>query len=240
MKRVVVKTTPAFTRIELLACVLAAALLGHILASAIALSANRGDRVACFNNLRQIGAAYAQFGMDHDNLMTWAVPMSDGGNYDYPFKNNPFVQFSVLSNFIASPRVLMDPADDRSSARCAVSWDNTRQGGLLYSAFRNNAVSYFLGLDGNFTTPALMLSGDRNLKHDGISGCSSGIAPAANLNRAPSSMSAWTNAVHGLSGNIVLYDGSVHEVDTPTLRRIANHEPFGDGSGSSYHILLPY
>jgi hypothetical protein len=230
----------AFTRLELLACLTAAALVTNIMAVVLATRATRGDRVACFNNLRQIGVAYAQFASEHDQQMAWRVTTAEGGNFDHPLKNNAFIQFSILSNLVASPRILIDPAEDRPTARGATEWSNQLQGGLLHPSFGNNAVSYFLGLDGNFTTPASILSGDRNLRHGGVSGCSSGVTPAANLaGGGPSGVAAWTNGVHGVSGNIVLYDGSVHEVDTSRLR-MHIRVPDDIGGGGPTHILLPF
>jgi hypothetical protein len=232
------KQTPAFTRLELLACLAALALWVTIIGPALANSASRSDRVVCFNNLRQIGVGYAQFGLEHGDQTAWQLPMAEGGNRDYLGKNEAFMQFAVLSNYIASPKVLMDPADDRAlSVRVAASWDNHPQGGLLNSAFKNNAVSYFLGLDGNFSTPRLLLSGDRNLNHMGISSCSSGVAPAATLWRMPQTTS-WTNGIHGLSGNLLLYDGNVHQLDAHALRAVIPGQM--SDSPRIYHILLPF
>jgi hypothetical protein len=233
----------AFTRLELLACLAAVALLTNIIAVVLATVASRGDRVACFNNLRQIGVGYAQFASEHDQQMPWRVTRAEGGNFDHPLKNNAFIQFSILSNFVASPRVLLDPAEDRPTARVATEWSNNPQGGLLHTSFGNNSVSYFLGLDANFTTPAGILSGDRNIRHGGFSGCASGITPAASLPpRNPgNSPLAWTNALHGLSGNILLYDGSVHEVDTSGLRRLMPLvDDIAGGGPSGAHGLFPF
>jgi hypothetical protein len=237
----------AFTRLEFLACLGATALLMAIILPALANSTSRGDRVVCFNNLRQIGAGFTQFGLEHRNLMAWSVPVAEGGNRDHPMKNHSFMQFSILSNFVGSPKVLMDPADGGRSRRVATSWERDQRGGLLHINFHNNAVSYFLGLDGNFTTPSLPLAGDRNVRHMGVGGCSSGVAPAARLFELPGGVGTlstpsvnggWTNAVHGLSGNVVLYDGSVHEVDTPGLLGLVL-KPVADDL-NVYHILLPF
>jgi len=151
MNRALGKHTPAFTRLELLACLCVVALLTPIIGRVLAASGSRADRVACFSNLRQIGVGYAQFGLEHGDQTAWQLPIAEGGNRDYLGKNDAFMQFAILSNYIASPKVLMDPADDRGfSTRVATSWDNHPQGGLLNSAFKNNAISYFLGLDGKY------------------------------------------------------------------------------------------
>jgi prepilin-type processing-associated H-X9-DG protein len=166
--------------------------------------------------------------------------VAENGNRDHPLKNNSFMQFSVLSNFIASPKVLMDAAEDRLSSRVATHWGNNPNGGLLHPSFANNSVSYFLGMDGIFSMPRVLLSGDRNVTHNGPQTCSSGVAPVVGLFAVPSGPSAggssWTNAVHGLSGNLLFYDGSVQETDTGGLRKAVMQPDFD----FTYHILPPF
>jgi prepilin-type processing-associated H-X9-DG protein len=240
------KPSHGFTRLELLACLTGLALLTNVIATGLVTSAGRGDRAACFNNLRQIGVGYAQFASEHDQQTAWRVRLSEGGNLEHPLKNNSFIQFSVLSNFIGSPRVLIDPAEDRPTARIATEWSASLQGGLLHPNFGNNSVSYFLGLDGNFTTPASLFSGDRNLRLGDFEGCASGITPAANFApRFSPNLSrpapAWTNGAHGLSGNILFYDGSVQGLDTPGLHRmITVRDVAGGGGVGAGHVLVPF
>ena len=63
------KPTPAFTRLELVACLGAIALFGAVILPTLATSASRGDRVVCFSNLRQIGVAYGHQTDDGNDLI---------------------------------------------------------------------------------------------------------------------------------------------------------------------------
>src|SRR5262245_60522436 len=90
------RQTSALARLELLACLGAIALFGAVILPTLASSASRGDRVVCFNNLRQIGVAYGQFGLEHGELTPWRVSTLEGGNMNHPFKGNSSTQFSVL------------------------------------------------------------------------------------------------------------------------------------------------
>ena len=230
------KPTPAFTRLELLACLGAIALFGAVILPTLASSASRGDRVVCFNNLRQIGVAYGQFGLEHGDLPPWRVTTLEGGNTNHPLKNNLAVQFSALSNGLMTPKVLADPGDQRIGLRVANNW-GAGSGGLLSPAITQNGISYFLGLDGSFRVPPSILAGDRNVKAQTGLGCSSGVVPASQIITS----NPWTNDVHGLAGNIVLFDGSAAQVDSRGLEDALKAAARGeaDDAGSRGHILVP-
>ena len=215
-------TSHAFTRLELLACLLGCGLVMAVILPGLANSTTRSDRVLCFNNLRQMGVGYSNFGLEHDGLPPWQVVMSSGGNTNHPLRGNLYVQFSVLSNFLGSPKLLACPADTRRNHRPALHWGTT-PGGLWNPGVQNNALSYFLGLYGTFRIPRAVLSGDRNLLADPTPGdCLNGIV----CSEVKSATVEWTNDVHGLSGNLLFYDGSVEQTDTPRLR-----EAFRNGAG---------
>jgi hypothetical protein len=230
------KQTPAFTRLELLACLAAVTVLTTIIVPALANSGSRSDRVVCFSNLRQMGVAYGQFGLEHDDRPPWRVPRSEGGNADHPLKNNIDVQFSAVSNGLATPKVLTDPGDQRGGLAAANNW-GTGRGGLLNPALGRNSISYFLGLDGSFRVPTSILAGDRNVNAETGLGCSSGIIPASRI----VTPNPWTNDVHGLVGNIVLFDGSAAQVDSGGLENALKNSRSGDvlDTPPRGHILVP-
>ena len=211
----------AFTRLDLLASLAAGALFVAIIVPALANSNSRSDRVACLGNLRQIGIAYTHFGLEHDDLAPWRVSTRDGGNADYaggisglPSRNLSFVQFSVLSNSLDSPRYLADPGDRHPGLAPARFWNQQANGGLYNISYRNRAISYFIGLSGSFRAPRHILAGDRNVATEGFA-TSCSISPASVLR---SDFASWTNDVHGLSGNLLFFDGSVEQTTTPRLR----------------------
>src|SRR5687768_6819358 len=128
-------SSTAFTRLDLLASLAAGALLITIIVPALANSNSRSDRVACLSNLRQIGLGFTQFLLEHNDLPPWYVSTSYGGAYDYnggipglASRNQSYVQFSVLSNSLDSPRYLADPGDLHPDLRAARFWNQDSQG----------------------------------------------------------------------------------------------------------------
>jgi hypothetical protein len=234
------KSKSGFTRLELLACLGACALLIAVILPALANSTSRSDRVVCLNNLRQIGVAYAQYWSEHDDRMPWRLTWSQGGNSNHPLKNSSAVQFSILSNALQRPQFLSDPADVRRAKSVASRWDTAPIGGLLHQNQWHKAISYFLGIDGSPSMPKSALAGDRNIAATpNVTSCSSGISIVSGL-QTP--FIRWTNEVHGLSGNVVLYDGSVQQVDTAGLRKlVAEQQQDIAGAGRiAVHVLAPF
>ncbi|MCI0746331.1 MAG: type II secretion system GspH family protein [Verrucomicrobia subdivision 3 bacterium] len=244
----------AFTCLELLACVTCFALVLAVLAPVLTRYASRSDRVACLSNLRQIGVAYSHFGLEHGDLPPWRISTRDGGNLDYlpsslpglSSKHVSYVQFSILSNSLDTPRYLADPGDVPWPWRLnpAEFWSTNAQGGLYHFNYRNRSISYFIGVDGNFRFPRAILAGDRNLSTEGpASTCSSGISPASTVHTSPSgSSSRWTNDVHGLSGNLLFYDGSAARQSQVQLQRTLLSGP-DDTPGTTtdnFHIMMPF
>jgi hypothetical protein len=222
-------TSHAFTRTELLACLAACALLLAIITPALANSRSRSDRVACLSNLRQIGNAVRQFGLEHNDIMSWRQQAGPDGNFNEPGKHQLWFQYWWLRDAIGTPKILMDPAETRSSARIASSWGLEVTSGL--QSLKNNAVSYVLGVDSSTDLPRSMLVGDRNILVGGYGGCSSSLSTAAQV----SSTTSWYDDVHGTFGNIALADGSVDSVDSDGLLRALGS---GRDVGGAVHIMV--
>jgi len=230
------KHTPAFTRLELLACLGVVALLTPIIGRVLAASGSRADRVACFNNLRQIGNAYIEFSLEHDGSPPWRVAPSEGGNNaafgggpDDPNKHELWYQFWWVRDSLRTPTILMDPAETRVNALVATSWERNVTNG--FQTFKNNAVAYVLGLDSFAFLPGSILVADRNLVNTGVGGCSSVLNQATRLSRTEV---RWANEIHGLIGNVARYDGSVDALNTDKLRRAVNES---QESGPYVHVL---
>ncbi len=141
----------------------------------------------------------------------------------------------------------------------ADSWTTSPEGGFLHGNYQNNAVSYFIGLDagtmsrnpaaGDYTTIMAWdraqdqaITGDRNIRVDGgPGGCSAGVNNAwtvsvKNQDGTPkTSQCAWTNAVHGLQGNLAILDGSVSIVNQNGLIE----EMRKSDDNGSVHFLMP-
>ena len=211
----------AFTRVELLAVLVAVAGLGLLVLPALGASASRSRVAQCFNNLRQVGAGFHAWAMTHGEQFPWQVRKVDGGlgNLDgqSPASLNPYVHFAIASNELVTPRVLVCPSD--YPKRIASDFGGLAASGFLHVNFRNNAVSYFVGLDALLDRPAGLLLGDRNIRTSQSQTCSAtGIAANSLFGQDPNV--GFTNAVHGLYGQVGLTDGSVQSGDSSTVRKL--------------------
>ena len=154
-----------------------------------------------------------------------------------------------MKNELQSPKVLACPSD--TNKRQATTFDQNPMSGLAHQSFRNNAVSYWIGLDaivlgggasgkGFEFSPSPALAGDRNLTPSGNSGCSSGVLGAelisASVNPAiRTANTQWTAEIHKNTGNMLLVDGSVLQLSNRGLQRSMTEAE----DNGSVHILKP-
>ena len=118
----------------------------------------------------------------------------------------------------------------------------------MTTGFRHRSTSYTIGLDA--TQPfdsaereasSRVLGTDRNILFDGRNGsCASGlmgtfIRVKGNHDQNPPATASWTNAIHGLRGNILTLDGSVQQATTKELNYFCD---FSNDNGS-IHFLVP-
>jgi len=214
----------AFTCIELLACLAAGALLAAIIASTLAASRSRSDRVACMSNLRQIGNALRQFALEHDDNPAWRQVTGPDGNYNEPGKHELWFQYWWLRDSLGTPKILMDPGDTRSTGRVATEWGLVPGVGL--QSLKNRAVSYALGMglfrgsDYDYTdVPRTIIALDRHFMANWYSGsgnCGGGLWTCVEVRPETT---GWHNDVHGVVfGNVAFADGSVDSLGAEQLR----------------------
>jgi hypothetical protein len=222
----------AFTRVELLAISAALLLLALVVAPAAVSSRSDSERLVCFNNLRLVGRAVQMWAGDYNQQTPWRTLVSDGGTRpDAGIKPGlAWYEFTFLSNELASPKILACPSD--LGVIRARDFDQFRQAG-----FRQDALSYTISLD-TTSAPRDWLSGDRNLRPDayGSTSCSARVTDAgAVMLGFPSQSVAWTNAVHGKFGHILLLDGSVEFTSTARMRELLVASP-GDFQGGMHFL----
>ena len=104
---------------------------------------SKKESIACVNNLKQIGLALREWGMDHDGDYPFNAATSRGGTKEIcspgsdGFDRNAFVHFMVMSNKLATPKILVCPAD--SSKHPASTWNKGLQADNVSYQMRSGA-----------------------------------------------------------------------------------------------------
>ncbi|HEY3931220.1 MAG TPA: prepilin-type N-terminal cleavage/methylation domain-containing protein [Verrucomicrobiae bacterium] len=232
----ILKQKRAFTLIELLVVIAIIAILAAMLLPALAAAKRKAQRINCVSNLKQVGLAFRLWEGDNGDKFPMTVSTNTGGAEEYIYSasetapnnsaglsNNIAYCFTVMSNELSTPKILVCPSDTRNSATNFNTQLITTTGGINTGG--GQYISYFIGGDAIDTQPQSILGGDRNIGSDG--------GNAANLptttgmytlagngigggNGTGKSMNigwwAWTSGdLHLKNGNIILGDGSVQQ-----------------------------
>ena len=189
------QTTNGFTLVEVLVVLGIIAILAALLLPALVGGKMRAQRVWCESNLRQTGLAFHLFAHDHGGKFPMAVSTSDGGSREFAENGRlvngnfyfGFRHFQALGNNLGTPKILICPSDTRLVA-------------TNFAALQNANVSYFVGVDAEFSRPMSVLAGDGNLATTGTL-----------LRGASGGRLAWTSTQHRFKGNVLFADGHVEE-----------------------------
>ncbi len=203
-----------FTLIELLVVIAIIAILAALLLPALAKAKARAQRTACVNNLKQIGLAYSLWGHEHDDKYPSVIPVAEGGSQTLP---TAWEQFRPLSNELVTPKILHCPSDKQKK----VATDFTGLGDGL-GALKDAAVSFAVGTSAGPDKPQMHLAGDRNLY--GLDGQNCGPALINGVITRLSVQSGdnprWDNTLHHNAGDLVLVDGSTHQLSQSSLTNL--------------------
>jgi prepilin-type N-terminal cleavage/methylation domain-containing protein len=240
----ILKQKKAFTLIELLVVIAIIAILAAMLLPALAAAKRKAQKINCVNNLKQVGIAFRIWEGDNGDKYPMALASAQGGANEMVSSlgnsgttttptpgpankiNVPYL-FSVMSNELATPKILLCPSDaSYRSVGLNFSCSSLGPTPLAGFALSNNVVSYFVCGDASDAYPQLILAGDRNIGTvNALGSASSGsVSGTGGAATAPALMGnnlwqsgavansywAWTSAdMHLKTGNLGLTDGSV-------------------------------
>jgi hypothetical protein len=247
-------TQGAFTLLEVLFVLGTVLILAALLLPAMSKARVR-PHGNCVSNLKQVGLAWLQWMNDHSSSEPpFRTPVAQQGTMgsNDPLRNNAWWQFSIISNEMNSPKVLACPADTKVGLprRVANSWSATdTNGGFLTPGFRHLSTSYTIGLDATHPLDSAdtdgsrrVLGSDRNILFDGRNAsCTSGLSGTwfikvrGSTDQKPPATASWTNAIHGLRGNVLTLDGAVQQATTQELNSLAE----SSNDNGSVHFLVP-
>ena len=105
--------------VALLVCalLLVPAILAAMLLPALARAKSKAQRIACTNNMKQMGLAFRIWAIDNDGNLPFNVSTNKGGTLELRlpgsdgFDRNAAFHFRVMSNELSTPKILVCPAD---------------------------------------------------------------------------------------------------------------------------------
>jgi len=228
----------ALSHIEVVAIIASLSLTLVLVIPALAHDQARSSRIACANNLRQIGMGFQIWGNEHNDTLPQEVALANGGTMQHSLAPNVWFHFAWISNEVFSPRIYFCPSD---SGEPALAFSGSPGSGYLNPNFANRATSYFLGYTASslLNSPDAVIAGDRNVSTAGLQqfgGCSR-FNSALSIPTPPrAGIAEWTTGLHGAAGNVLSYDGKVQQLDSGGLRRALD---LPQTDNATRHIITP-
>jgi prepilin-type processing-associated H-X9-DG protein len=185
----------ALTLVEVLVVIAVVIFLIGFLLPALVAAKQKARRIACVNNLKEMGVGFRLWEGNHNDKYPMQVSVTNGGAMELIGAGNAYLLWQTTSNGLHSPKNLHCPADTGRIAATNFS-----------IGFSDANISYFVSLDAAETYPQMILDGDDNLLVDGKP-----VQPGI-LNLRTGTTIAWTKDRHHGVGNIGMADGSVQQV----------------------------
>lgn len=209
------KRIPGFSILDLLIIIVAVAGIIFIILPNLARSRMRSKRIGCTNQLKQVGLAFRQWGLDNEDKFPMQVSATNGGATEQAQLGSAYAVFLVMSNELSTPKILFCPNESNPKRKAANTFAQTVPPGspqALVPFTPTNNLSYFVGLDADEAKPETIISGDDNFTVGKV-------RPNAGLLLLDTnSPVTWTKGRHVYGGNVGLADGSVQCYSTPAFR----------------------
>jgi competence protein ComGC len=179
------------TLVEALVVMVIMGILISMLWPAPRYSHHGGPRIACINNLKQIGTAYRIWENDNGDKYPMQQTEAMGGMQEI-LSNSvnaglyAYLPYSIMQNELGqSPKVVMCPSDERNANTNFFPGANAPTPSSAFNfggtgTFDNKNVSYFVGVGAIDTYPQSILGGDRNLCGGSVQDLNYGISGSPN------------------------------------------------------------
>jgi prepilin-type N-terminal cleavage/methylation domain-containing protein/prepilin-type processing-associated H-X9-DG protein len=178
-----------FTLVELLLVIAIIGILAALLLPAATQAKAKAKRIACVENLRQVGVAFHGFAHDHENKFPMALAKDEPSEGSDPALDFTARHFEPLGQDLVTPKLLICPADTRGPAP-------------NFASMTDSNLSYFTALNAVYGKANSLLSGDRNVTN-------SWLGPRKIYRLDANSTVNWSAELHRFSGNLLFADGHV-------------------------------
>jgi len=186
-------------------------------------SKRMSSRLGCGSNLKQIALSFRMFAGDNEQKF----PFETRNSVAYTNDSQAWLHFMAMSNELGSTKILLCPSDIGQKSPADGFTSNTNSPKLQSLAtLKNNAVSYFVGLDAKDGNHDTWLSGDGRLSN--ASHSHNGPLLYAN---DPSKLH-WLQPIHDDRPNVAMASGMVQRG-----RNLTNSAPWP--TNTSNRLLLP-